>query len=69
MSSVVLPEGWVFSTLEQSISKSGLISDGDWIETKDQDTTGSVRLIQLADIGDGDFRDKSARFMKAEHSA
>ncbi len=66
MSEVVLPEGWVFSTLEQLISKSGLISDGDWIETKDQDMMGSVRLIQLADIGDGHFRDKSSRFMTVE---
>jgi type I restriction enzyme S subunit len=41
----------------------GLFTDGDWVETKDQDPDGDVRLIQLADIGDGVFRDRSARFL------
>ena len=41
----------------------GLFVDGDWIETKDQDPAGEVRLIQLADIGDGTFRDRSSRFL------
>jgi len=42
---------------------SALIKDGDWIESKDQDPTGSVRLIQLADIGDGIFKNVSNRFL------
>jgi type I restriction enzyme S subunit len=37
--------------------------DGDWIETKDQDPSGEVRLVQLADIGDGVFLNKSSRFL------
>lgn len=41
----------------------GLIIDGDWVESKDQDTDGDVRLLQLADIGVGDFLDRSSRFM------
>lgn len=41
----------------------GLISDGDWIESKDQDANGEVRLIQLADIGDGRYINKSNRFL------
>jgi type I restriction enzyme, S subunit len=32
-----------------------LFTDGDWIESKDQDINGEIRLIQLADIGDGNF--------------
>jgi type I restriction enzyme S subunit len=40
-----------------------LFTDGDWIESKDQDPNGEVRLIQLADIGDGNFIDKSTRFI------
>src|SRR5690606_18090409 len=40
--------------------------DGDWVESKDQDPTGKNRLIQLADIGDGTFLNKSARFMNDE---
>jgi type I restriction enzyme, S subunit len=41
----------------------GLFTDGDWVESKDQDPAGDVRLIQLADVGDGVFRNKSARFL------
>lgn len=41
----------------------GLFMDGDWIETKDQDPNGIVRLVQLADIGPGIFRDKSNRYI------
>ncbi len=37
--------------------------DGDWVESKDQDPEGEVRLIQLADVGDGVYLDKSARFL------
>lgn len=37
--------------------------DGDWVETKDQDPAGGVRLTQLADVGDGSWRDRSDRHM------
>ena len=47
----------------QLVSEDGLFSDGDWIEKKDQDINGRVRLIQLADIGDGYFKDKSSRYV------
>jgi type I restriction enzyme, S subunit len=40
-----------------------VFNDGDWVETKDQDPDGDVRLIQLADVGDGFYVDKSNRFM------
>jgi type I restriction enzyme, S subunit len=43
--------------------RDGVFVDGDWIESKDQDPAGDVRLIQLADVGDGFFRDRSARFL------
>ena len=61
-----LPEGWLITSLNNLISKDGLIIDGDWVESKDQDESGIVRLIQLADIGDGDFKDKSKRYMNTE---
>ncbi|MGR5448482.1 restriction endonuclease subunit S [Vibrio sp. PNB22_3_1] len=61
-----LPKGWSNSTLDKMIPHDAIISDGDWVESKDQDPSGSVRLIQLADIGDGDFRNKSQRFMNEE---
>ena len=46
--------------------ESGIFLDGDWIEKKDQDENGRVRLIQLADIGTGVFRDKSDRYITEE---
>ncbi|MES2846548.1 MAG: hypothetical protein V4747_16125 [Pseudomonadota bacterium] len=53
-------------TLEAVIGNGGLIGDGDWIETSDQDPTGGIRLIQLADIGDGVFLNKSARYINSD---
>jgi len=47
----------------KKILKDELFCDGDWVESKDQDAAGDIRLIQLADIGDGEFLDKSNRFM------
>ena len=58
-----LPSGWAEATINDLISEDGLFVDGDWIESKDQDPDGNVRLVQLADIGDGMFRDKSNRFL------
>jgi type I restriction enzyme S subunit len=57
------PANWIAAPIQDLISSDGLVSDGDWIESKDQDPGGAVRLIQLADIGDGEFRNKSNRFM------
>lgn len=59
-----VPESWGTTTLRAAAG--GLFTDGDWVESKDQDPNGEVRLIQLADIGDGAFLDKSARFLTAE---
>lgn len=58
-----LPETWQLATIGELIGINGVFVDGDWVESKDQDQNGDVRLIQLADIGDGIFRDKSARFL------
>lgn len=62
-----LPKGWSWATIDELIdSRTGLFKDGDWIETKDQNPEGEIRLIQLADIGDGFFRNRSDRFMSKE---
>lgn len=58
-----LPDGWVETTINDLIPNTGLFVDGDWIESKDQNPTGEVRLIQLADIGDGFFKNKSNRHL------
>lgn len=69
MSELALPHEWEEAPLVDCLDKYSVISDGDWVETKDQDVDGSVRLIQLADIGDGFFRDKSNRFMNTEDAS
>ncbi len=61
-----LPKGWIFACIEDVLASDGLFCDGDWIESKDQDPNGEVRLIQLADIGDGKFRDRSNRSLTYE---
>lgn len=58
-----LPKGWVWATLPNTIGINGIFVDGDWVESKDQNPNGEVRLIQLADIGDGYFRNRSDRFL------
>lgn len=60
------PTGWVRAPLKSLLSSDGLFSDGDWIESKDQDPNGTIRLLQLADIGDGYFINKSSRFVNKE---
>ena len=64
-----LPCGWASATLTELIDPEGIFTDGDWVETKDQDPSGGVRLTQLADVGDGVFRDRSSRFLRADQAA
>jgi type I restriction enzyme S subunit len=52
--------------MEDVIASDGVFIDGDWVESKDQDPAGDVRLTQLADVGEGLFRDRSNRFLTAE---
>ncbi|MEU6927658.1 restriction endonuclease subunit S [Streptomyces sp. NPDC046374] len=61
MSNTELPPGWALASLADLVSPDGIFSDGDWVESKDQDPDGEVRLVQLADVGDGRFRDRSNR--------
>ena len=64
-----LPAGWAWASIDDLVGSQGLFRDGDWVESKDQDPNGDVRLIQLADIGDGEFRNKSARFLTVAKAA
>lgn len=57
-----LPEGWDWASVEELLN-GALFTDGDWVESKDQDPAGTVRLLQLADVGEGAFRDKSNRWL------
>lgn len=66
MNTSALSDAWPLKQLKDVASGSGLFVDGDWIETKDQDPNGAIRLVQLADIGDGYFVNKSRRFLTKE---
>jgi len=59
---------WKMVRLED-LTEDGFMIDGDWIESKDQDPSGDIRILQLADIGDGYFINKSNRFINRETSA
>ncbi len=52
--------------LKQVLHSASIFTDGDWVESKDQDPEGNVRLIQLADIGDGVYINKSNRFLTSD---
>lgn len=52
----------------KDVADGGLFCDGDWVESKDQDSNGTIRLLQLADIGDGEFRDKSSRWLRPDQA-
>lgn len=64
----VWPNGPTCDTvpLRALTGRDGIITDGDWVESKDQDPHGCIRLLQLADIGDGKFRDKSDRWINPD---
>lgn len=64
--SSALPFGWVTATIGDIIGFDGLFVDGDWVESKDQDPKGDVKLTQLADVGDGVYRNRSNRFLRYE---
>lgn len=61
-----LPKDWRWATIPDLVGEGGVFMDGDWVESKDQDPNGDVRLIQLADVGDGSYRDRSSRFLTAD---
>jgi len=63
-----LPTGWGSLSLSE-IGRGGLFADGDWVESKDQDPQGSVRLTQLADVGIGEFRERSSRWLREDQAA
>jgi type I restriction enzyme S subunit len=64
-----LPAGWASAPVAHLVAQNGILTDGDWVESKDQDPAGVVRLLQLADVGDGVFLDKSNRFITNEKFA
>jgi hypothetical protein len=66
--------GWASGTARypmitlNALAAGGLFTDGDWVESKDQDPAGSIRLTQLADVGTGAFRDRSDRWLNEDQA-
>jgi type I restriction enzyme S subunit len=60
------PRAWPQEQLGELLAEAEVFVDGDWVESKDQDPNGEVRLVQLADIGDGIYINKSARFLNRQ---
>jgi type I restriction enzyme S subunit len=58
---VEIPDAWTWARLDDV--SAWPLTDGDWVESKDQDPRGDVRLVQLADVGVGEFKDKSDRHL------
>lgn len=53
----------------RNLAGDGFFRDGDWVESKDQDPSGDVRLTQLADVGVDVFRDRSDRWLREDQAA
>ena len=53
-----MKEGWSYKRFKDICYS---ISDGDWIESKDQSESG-IRLVQTGNIGNGEFRDKEDKY-------
>jgi type I restriction enzyme, S subunit len=65
----IIIQSWTHATIPNMISGvDGIFSDGDWVESKDQNPNGNVRLVQLADIGDGFYKNRSNRFLTKSKS-
>lgn len=64
-----LPRGWTQAGIGELLGPESIFCDGDWVESKDQDPSGDVRLIQLADVGDGNYRNRSNRFLTSTKAA
>jgi type I restriction enzyme S subunit len=57
------------SPLSEVLQGAEIFTDGDWVESRDQDPYGDVRLVQLADIGDGEYQDRSFRFLTSQKAS
>ena len=59
-----IPDNWRWAPIDH-LAPTPLF-DGDWIESKDQDPSGTIRLLQLADIGVGEFKNTSRKYINTE---
>ncbi|MEF3310608.1 restriction endonuclease subunit S [Paenibacillus sp. GYB004] len=58
-----VPANWCWVRFHYLRESDTSFFDGDWILSENMDPNGNVRLIQLSDIGIGEFLDKSSKFI------
>ena len=46
MEKAEVPSGWVYATIRDVVASDGVFTDGDWVETKDQDPNVSPALFE-----------------------
>jgi len=63
-----LPEGWEWKNINSIIKNKADFTDGNWVLAKDYDLPKEVRLLQLADVGEGYFIDKSDKWVSKNKS-
>ena len=61
-----VPRNWVWTKVINLRKDEESFFDGDWILSKNMENDGSVRLIQLSDIGIGEFLNKSSKYISEE---
>lgn len=61
-----IPPNWCWIKFEALKNDSDSFYDGDWILGENMNPDGDVRLLQLSDIGIGEFLDKSDKHITAE---
>lgn len=61
-----IPGNWVWVCFELVKKNEESFGDGDWILSKNLDQSGDVRLIQLGDIGIGQFLNKSSKYITSK---
>lgn len=65
-SGVEIPDNWTWARLTD-IASDDELNDGNWVLSKDMVSDGEVKLIQLGNIGDCEYRDKGYKFLTREH--
>ena len=59
-------DNWVWTRFNCIKKHQKAFFDGNWILSENMDVNGNVRLIQLSDIGIGEFLDKSSKHISDE---
>ena len=62
----VIPDNWTWARLAD-ITTNESLNDGNWVLSDDMVSEGEVKLIQLASIGDCEYKYKGFKYLTKEH--